>query len=116
MDALVVIENSPMNSVRAAEGIRISLGLLTYMDDVGILFTGDGVWTLNGLKPEKGGVMAASLDQLEKFIQMEQRVLVDSESCAKRAVKPGMEGIEMVDSDSARKAVRETKHLVTIGA
>tara|TARA_B100000315_G_scaffold112693_1_gene103320 strand:+ start:18007 stop:18321 length:315 start_codon:yes stop_codon:yes gene_type:complete len=103
-----------MNSVRAAEGIRIALGLITYIDEIAILFTGNGVWTFNGLKPEKGSTMANSLEQIGTFLEMEQRVLVDKESCEKRSIVPKMEGVEVISTDDARKAIRNTKHIVTI--
>ena len=116
IEALVVVSESPMNSVRAAEGIRVALGLITYIDEIGVLFTGDGVWTFNGLKPEAGSAMANSLEQIGTLLEMEQKVFVDKESCEERAIQPQIEGVEVISTNDARKAVRNSKHIVTIGA
>ncbi len=103
-----------MNSVRVAESIRIAIGLMTYMDEIGILFTGDAVWALGGLKPEKGTTMATSLDQVEKFISYGQKVLADRESCDNRSVAPAIEGVKVVGAKEAIDAISKAKHVVTM--
>lgn len=103
-----------MNSVRAAEAVRLSMGLMTYLDEIGILFTGDAVWAVAGLKPESGTVMADSLGQLEKFLSYGQEVLADGFSCKTRSVTPVLEGIETVDRKKAADIINNAKYVITI--
>lgn len=81
----MVIRNSPFNTLRNSEALRMSVGLTLGDNVVQVVFMGDGVYTLLAVSPEVIGS-----PPLEKHIQtlklLKRRMVVDRESLDERGL------------------------------
>lgn len=83
---LVLIQDSPFNTLRASEGFRMTMGLSLADNEVSLLLMGDGVFNLLPLRAETIGQPSIQT-YLEYFPKVRVQLYADAEALADRAIR-----------------------------
>ncbi len=83
----VLIRSLPLNSVRAAEGLRAALGQTLADHEVTAVLMEDGAWAATELHPHGGGPEADPGRHLETLAALGHRVIVDRASLEARGIE-----------------------------
>jgi len=82
----VIISQTPLNTLRVAEALRMSVGLTMCDDAVQVLFIEDGVYAL--LQTEPGRVSMPEYSRhIETLGQLGHRIFAERESLAERGIE-----------------------------
>jgi len=82
----VIISQTPLNTLRVAEALRMSVGLTLCDDAVQVLFIEDGVYAL--LQTEPGRVSMPEYSRHIKALgQLGHRIFAERESLAERGIE-----------------------------
>jgi sulfur relay (sulfurtransferase) DsrF/TusC family protein len=81
----IIISQSPLKSLRAAEALRMGVGLTLCNDAVQVLFEGDGVYAFLQTEPGRIGMPEYSR-HLETLRQLGHRIFTERESLGERGV------------------------------
>jgi sulfur relay (sulfurtransferase) DsrF/TusC family protein len=91
----VIIDRSPLNTEKASEGLRMSVGQTLDQNQVTVLLLDAGAWAAVPMAPHlvQGGDLKKHIDTL---ILLKQRVWVEEESLAQQGISrerllPGVE-------------------------
>ncbi|MCS4542202.1 MAG: DsrE family protein [Euryarchaeota archaeon] len=110
----VIIRSTPLNNVKSLEAIRSGLGLTFYDDKVIIIFLDDGVWSATELNPEaiKPDVILTKdarhlKGNIETFMAMNGRLIVDKESAEARGIKKFIKEAEIMTREEIFKIITE---------
>ncbi len=101
---LVVIQDSPFNTLRSSEGFRVTMGLSLADNDVSLLLMEDGVFNLLPLKAEAIGQPSIET-YLEYFPKVHVRLYAEANALAERGVRSLPEGVKAVSYQEAFKMI-----------
>jgi sulfur relay (sulfurtransferase) DsrF/TusC family protein len=82
---LVIIQDSPFNTLRASEGFRMTMGLSLADNEVSLLLMGDGVFNLLPLRAEAVGQPSIQT-YLEYFPKMRIQLYAEDEALINREI------------------------------
>lgn len=81
----VIVRNLPLNTLRNAEALRMSVGLTLRDDKVTVLFLDDGVWNATPLDPNR--IKGQSSEKEFKILNtLKCRLLADKEAAQERGI------------------------------
>jgi sulfur relay (sulfurtransferase) DsrF/TusC family protein len=82
---LVIVQDSPFNTLRSSEGFRMTMGLSLSDNEVSLLLMGDGVFNLLPLRAEVIGQPSIQT-YLEYFPKVRVQLYVEAEALAEREI------------------------------
>lgn len=82
---LVIVQDSPFNTIRSSEGFRMTMGLSLADNDVSLLLMGDGVYNLLPLRGETIGQPSIQT-YLEYFPKVRVQLYAEAEALADREI------------------------------
>ena len=102
----VILRNPPLKTVKNSEALRMSVGLtIEEENQVNVLFTGDGVLTLNPLKPEIVGLPSFQ-KPLETLTALEIPIYAEKEAVEEKKIKTP-EGAELKTKNEIYEIIKE---------
>lgn len=108
---LVVVQDSPFNTIRSGEAFRVSMGLTLSENQVSLLLVGDGVWNLLPLEAEK--IERPSIQTyLEYFPKVRAQLYVEAEALTERKIAVVPEGTQIIPRREALSLVSEAEVVI----
>ena len=107
---VVIIQESPFNTIRTSEAFRMAMGLILSDNQVSILLVGDGVWNLLPLKAEQIGRPSIQT-YLEYFPKVDIHLFADAGSLAERAMT-SPEGIELLSHEKTLSMIADAEVVI----
>ena len=106
----VIIRNTPFNSERNSEALRMTVGLTTGDHDITVLFLDDGVLSLRALDPALIGADDAN-KHLDACRMLGVRLVAEEDSLLRLGVTPA-KPVEVVSRGEALRAIAEADVVV----
>ncbi len=108
---VVIIQDSPLNTLRPSEAFRMAMGMILSDNQVSVLLVGDGVWNLLPLQPEKIGLPSIQT-YLEYFPKVHISLFADAGALAERGltILPG--GAEAIPHEKALSLISEAEVVI----
>jgi sulfur relay (sulfurtransferase) DsrF/TusC family protein len=107
---LVIVQDSPFNTLRTSEAFRMAMGLTLSESQVSVLLVGDGVWNLLPLQAEK--INRPSIQTyLEYFPKVNIQLFADADSLAEREV-PAPERTTVIPHERTLSLILEAEVVI----
>jgi sulfur relay (sulfurtransferase) DsrF/TusC family protein len=107
---LVIVQDTPFNTLRTSEAFRMAMGLILSDNQVSVLLVGDGVWNLLPLRSEK--INRPSIQTyLEYFPKVKIQLFADAESLAERELPPP-EGATVIPHERTLSLISEAEVVI----
>jgi sulfur relay (sulfurtransferase) DsrF/TusC family protein len=110
---LMLIRRSPLNSIKASEALRQSVGLTVADNDVAVILIDAAAWLSVPLSPETigGGDIKKHLDTLPL---LKARVMVEKQSLERYGIDPARvrEEIEIIDRQDVVSEITEAQAVI----
>ena len=107
---LVIIQDSPFNTLRTSEAFRMAMGLILSDNHVSVLLTGDGVWSLLPLQAEQIGRPSIQT-YLEYFPKVKIHLFADAGSLAERGIASPA-GVEAIPHANALSLISDAEVVI----
>jgi sulfur relay (sulfurtransferase) DsrF/TusC family protein len=107
---LVIVQESPFNTLRPGEAFRMAMGLILSDNQVSLLLAGDGVWNLLPLEAEKIGRPSIQT-YLDYFPKVNLSLFADADALAERAMT-APKGAEVVSHEKALALIAEAEVVI----
>ncbi len=101
----VIVRDTPFNSERNSEALRMTVGLTTGDHEITVLFLDDGVLSLRTLDPSLIGADDAN-KHLDACRMLGVRLVAEAEALSCRGVIPAKH-VEVVARDEALRAIAD---------
>lgn len=84
---LVIVDQTPFNTIRASEAFRMCMGLTVSDNEISLLLINDGAYNLMPLHAEKIGRPAID-EYVDHFEKVNLHYFVDADSLLERDISP----------------------------
>lgn len=108
---LVLIQDSPLNTLRSSEGFRMAMGLSLADNEVSLLLMGDGVFNLLPLRAETIGQPSIQT-YLEYFPKVHVQLYAESKALADRGVRSLPEAVRPVSYQKAFQLISTSEVVI----
>jgi len=106
-DILVIVKESPLNTIRCTEALRMGLGLTLAENRVAVLFWGDGLYSLVPLRAEKVG--RPSSEEFFKYCdRLSVPLLADGPGLADRKLAQLRPGVKVMAREDVLRRIAES--------
>ena len=110
-EALIIIKESPFNTVRCSEALRVGLGLTLTENQVTLLFMEDGLHALAQTRPDM--IERPKVDDFFKYCgQLSVPMLADRDGLAERNLKAIRPGIKLISHEAALERIAKSRVVV----
>ena len=106
----VIVRNTPFNSERNSEALRMTVGLTTGDHELTVLFLDDGVLSLRQLDPAQIGADDAN-KHLDACRTLGVRLVAEEEALRRHGVTPS-KPVDVVARDEALRAIADAQVVV----
>jgi sulfur relay (sulfurtransferase) DsrF/TusC family protein len=109
---VVLVHQSPFNTIRNSEGLRMAVGLTLEEDNrVTVVFVRDGVFLIGNVSPERiqSGIVKKHLDALRL---LGHRLVAERESMEERGIKEPAIKIDVLDRNEVVKILSEADRVI----
>jgi|SRR3569832_2158393 len=107
---LVIVQESPFNTLRTSEAFRMAMGLILSDNQVSVLLAGDGVWNLLPLAAEK--INGASIQTyLDYFPKVHVALFADADALAERGMTDP-KGAEVIPHEKALSLIADAEVVI----
>jgi sulfur relay (sulfurtransferase) DsrF/TusC family protein len=108
---LVIIKESPFNTVRCSEALRVGLGLTLTENRVTLLFMEDGLHALAQTRPDI--IERPKVDDFFKYcLQLSVPMLADIQGLERRNLTAIRPGIDLISHEAALKRIAENRVVI----
>lgn len=107
---VVIVRNTPFNSERNSEALRMTVGLTTGDHELTVLFLDDGVLSLRALDPALVGADDAN-KHLDACRMLGVRLVAEEEALHRNAITPA-KPVDVVARTDALRAIAEADVVV----
>lgn len=101
---LVIVQDSPFNTLRPSEGFRMTMGLSLADNEVSLLLMEDGVFNLLPLNAEAIGSPSIQT-YLEYFPKVHVQLYAESGALAERKIQSLPDGVRTISYQEASKLI-----------
>jgi sulfur relay (sulfurtransferase) DsrF/TusC family protein len=110
-DALIIIKESPFNTVRCSEALRVGLGLTLTENQVALLFMGDGLHALAQTRPDL--IRRPAVEDFFKYCgQLSVPMLADRQGMAERNLTAIRPGVDLISHEEALERIARSRVVV----
>ncbi|HID26264.1 MAG TPA: hypothetical protein EYP22_00210 [Methanosarcinales archaeon] len=103
----VIIRNSPFNTIKNSEGLRMSVGLTLKDDKVTVVFMDNGVWSATKLNPEV--INAPDTEkQFSALKMLNCKIIADAQSLEERNISKTLDFITIKNREEISKLIAES--------
>lgn len=108
---LIIVQESPFNTLRTSEAFRMAVGLILSDNQVSVLLVGDGVWSLLPLQAEK--IDRPSIQTyLEYFQKVNVSLFADAGALAERGVASYPDGTAVIPHETALALISDAEVVI----
>lgn len=104
---VVIIRNSPFNTIKNSEGLRMSVGLTLKDDKVTVVFMDNGVWSATELNPEVINALDTE-KQFEALKMLNCEIIADAQSLEERNISKTLDFIIIKNREEISKLIAES--------
>jgi sulfur relay (sulfurtransferase) DsrF/TusC family protein len=102
----VIVKESPFNTLRCVEALRMGLGLTLTENSVKLLFLEDGLFCLSPLRAEV--IRRPGMEEFFKYCQqLSIPLLADQEGLSRLKLEPIRSGVKVVSHEEALSEISE---------
>lgn len=109
----MIIDHSPLNTEKAAEGLRMAVGQTMADNQVTVLLLDAGVWAGISLRPAmvKGGDLKKHIDTI---VMLKHEVWAEAESLGQFGLSPEqvMSGVKVVSRRQVEQALADAEAVI----
>ncbi|MFQ6072615.1 MAG: DsrE family protein [Methanosarcinales archaeon] len=104
---VVIIRNSPFNTIKNSEGLRMSVGLTLKDDKVTVVFMDNGVWSATELNPEVINAPDTE-NQFSALKMLNCKIIADAQSLEERNISKTLDFITIKNREEISKLIAES--------